>query len=289
MQILSNGVIQGVIFALMGMAFSLVYSTTRVFHIALGGIFALAPYFFLSSVHHLGIAPSVFFSLCLCGCVGLLCEESLHWPFSRKFAPSEVHLIGSLGMYLVIGQIIAIIWGNDAQVIRAGVDRVYLFTDGLRLTQAQLISGASGIVILFIFFICLQKSNVGLQFRAMADNQVLLSLMGRNVRYLRRLVFLISSMIAAAAALLSAYDVGFDPNIGLNAVLVGMVATIVGGRGSFVGAAIAGALLGIIRSQVVWYSSARWEGMVTFIILSLILFFWPQGLLGRKLRLEEKA
>lgn len=289
MQILANGIIQGIMFALMGVAFSLVYGTTRVFHVALGGIFTLAPYIYISSFHHLGIVPSAVLSIFICGCTGMFCEETLHWPFSRRSAPPDVHLIGSLGMFLVIGQIIAIIWGNDAQVIRTGVDRVYHLTDGVRLTQAQCISCVIGVIVLLVFLIWLQRTNLGLQFRAMADNQVLLSLMGRDVRFLRRLAFLISGMIAAVGALLSANDVGFDPNVGLNAVLIGMVATIIGGRGSLYGVALAGMLLGVIRAEVVWYGSARWEETFSFLLLAVILFLRPQGLFGRKLRLEETA
>lgn len=141
-----------------------------------------------------------------------------HFPENSPL--QYVHLIGSLGMFLVLGQLIAIIWGNDTQILRSGTDKVYLIPDGLRLAQAQCVGRIGGLFTLMSFFVWLHRSSLGLQFRAMADNQVLLSLMGRNVRQLRRLVFLISGMIAAIAALVSAYDVGFDPNVGLNAVLI---------------------------------------------------------------------
>jgi branched-chain amino acid transport system permease protein len=172
-------------------------------------------------------------------------------------------------------------------MLRAGVDRVYVLADWLRLTHAQCATGILGTLILAIFFLWLQRSNLGLQFRAMADNQVLLSLQGRNVRYLRRLAFFISAIVAASAAILAAYDTGFDPNVGLNAVLIGMIATIVGGRGSLYGPALAGLLLGMIRAETVWFTSARWEETVSFLLLTIILFFRPHGLFGRKIRLEE--
>lgn len=274
-------------FALMGVAFNLVYSTTGVFHVALGAIFALAPYLLLTFLHYIGVVPSVALSVCLCGCVGLLCEETLHWPFSRKSAPPDVHLIGSLGFFLVAGQLIVLVWGNDWQMLRTGVDKVYLLSSGLRLTQAQCVGGAGGVMALLAFFTWLQRSNCGLQFRAMADNQVLLSLMGRNVRHLRRLAFLISGMVAAAASLLSAYDVGFAPYGGLDAVLTGMIATIVGGRGSLYGAALGGLLLGVIRAEMVWYGSTQWQETFSFLVLAVILFLRPRGLFGSRLRLEE--
>jgi branched-chain amino acid transport system permease protein len=290
MQILINGIIQGLLFALMGVAFALVYNTTRVFHVALGAIFALAPYVYMTSLNFglpawLSYVPTFI----ICCIVGLLCEILLHWPFSRKMAPPEVHLIGSLGMFLVIIQVIVLIWGNDTQVLRSGVDTVFTFGE-LHLAKGQVFSGLMAMcALILIFALLFAKSEVGLNFRAMADNPILLSLLGRNVRLIRISIFLLSALAAAVASTASALDVGFDPYGGMKAVLIGMIAAIVGGRGSFIGAAVAGLLLGIIRSQVVWYSSARWEETVTFIILSLILFIRPQGIFGRKLRLEEKA
>ncbi len=290
MQIFVNGIIQGLLYALMGTAFSLVYSTTQVFHIALGGIYALAPYLLLASrASGWPTVAGVLATLAACGLLGVLCEATMHWPFFRKGAPAEINLIASLGMFLVVVQLIAIVWGNDVQVLRTGIDQVYVINDHLRLTRAQLAGGVGAGLLLLLFFALLHKSDLGLQFRAMADNPVLLSLLGKDVRLLRRLVFLVSGILAAAAALGTALDTGFDPNGGLNAVLVGMVATIIGGRGSFIGAAMAGLLLGVVRAQVVWYGSARWEEAVTFLLLSLFLFVRPHGLFGRRLRLEEKA
>lgn len=288
-QALLNGLIQGALFALLGLAFSLVYSTTRVFHVALGAIYALAPYVFLSVRNFgLGWAVGAVLTLAASVLVGVLCEELLHWPFLRKGAPSDVHLIGSLGMFLVVVQLIAITWGNDSQVLRSGVDVVYTSGD-LRITRAQAIGGLGAVATISAFFFWLKRSELGLQFRAMADNPVLLSLLGRNVRWLRRLIFGVSAALAAIAAVGMAYDTGFDPNVGLESVIIGIVVTIVGGRGSFAGAALAGLLLGIVRSEVVWFTSARWEQAATFTVLVLVLFVRPQGLLGRRLRLEEKA
>ena len=287
LQTLLNGLIQGALFALMALAFSLVYSTSRVLHVAQGAIYAFAPYALLGALHaDLGWIFGLIFALGLAVLVGVLCEEVLHWPFLRRGAPPEVHLIGSLGMYLVLVQIVALTWGNDVQVLRHEVDTVYQFGD-LSLTGAQSICGVGALATMGAFFFWLGRTELGMQFRAMADNPVLLGLLGRDVRWLRRLVFGVSAALAALAALGSAYDTGFDPHGGLNAVLIGIVATIIGGRGSLAGAALAGLLLGIIRSEVVWFASARWEQAATFLILALVLFFRPQGLFGRKLRLEE--
>lgn len=289
MQVVLNGVIQGMLFAIMGVAFSLAYSATRTFHVALGSIFTLAPYVLLASIESgLGWGGGIILATGVAGLIGVLCEELIHWPLLRKGAPPEVHLIASLGALLVIVQIVILLWGADAQVLRTGLDGVLTFGE-VRLTMAQVQAGGAAIVLLVVFFVWLDRSALGLQFRAMADNAVLLSLLGRDVRRLRRLVFAVSAAMAAIAALATAHDVGFDPHGGLKAVLTGMAATIIGGRGSLGGAAVVGFALGIIRNEAVWLVSSQWEEAITFLLLALVLFIRPEGLFGRKLRLEEKV
>lgn len=292
-QSLFNGIVQGLLLAVVGVAFSLVYSTTRVFHIALGAIYALAPYVLLEALRasvswHLGIALAVL----ACTGLGLAAEGLVHWPLERRRASPEVHLISSLGAFLVVGQIVVLLWGSDAQVLRTGVDVVYQVA-GLRATAGQLISLAVAGSVLAGVFVWLRRTDVGLQFRAMTSNPSLLATLGRNIRSLRWVVFGLSGALAAVAALAAARDVGFDHNVGMHTVLVGIAATIVGGRGSFLGAAVAGLLLGVLRAQVVWHFSARWEEATTFVLLAVFLLLAPGGLRsfvkGGATRLEDAA
>lgn len=287
MQILFNGILQGLLFGVIGVAFALVYRTTKVFHIALGGIYALAPFIVLS-VAASGFSPwiGILLAIAVAVALGVAIEETIHWPFSRKRAPAEIHLIGSLGAYLVIVQVIALIWGNETRVLRAGVDETWTFI-GVTLAKAQLVGPAVATAVALVLFLWLSAANRGLELRALADNPVLVALLGRNVRALRRWVFGLSAALVAVVACAQAWDVGFDPHGGLKAVLLGMVAMIIGGSGSFVGPLIGGVLVGVLRAEVVWFGSARWEEAVTFALLGAFLFFRPQGLFARRTRLEE--
>lgn len=277
-QSLLNGVIQGLLLAAVGVAFSLVYATTRVFHIALGAIYTLAPYVLLGALHvgmpwFAGAACAVLAAVV----AGLATEELMHWPLDRRRAPPEVHFISSLGAFLVLGQVVVLVWGNDAQVLRAGIDTVFA-AGGLRVTAGQVIGAGVAIAALAGVFAWLHWTDVGLQFRAMAGNPSLLATLGRDIRRLRWSVFALSGALAAVVALAAARDVGFDPNVGMRTVLVGVAATIVGGRGSFAGAAVAGLVLGVLRAQVVWHASARWEDATTFVLLAAFLLLVPGGL-----------
>lgn len=112
------------------------------------------------------------------------------------------------------------------------------------------------------------------------------ALFGYNVNIHRILAFGVAGLLASAASIASAYDTGFDPHVGLHAILLAVVAVIIGGRGSFLGPIIGGLILGILRAQVVWHFSSRWQEAATFGLLALVLLIRPQGILGRKTRVE---
>lgn len=290
-QALINGVIQGLFFAVVGVAFSLVYATTRVFYLALGATYTIAPYVLLGATHaglpwFLGVVCALLMGVTL----GLAVEELIHWPLDRRLAPAEVHLIASLGAFLVVVQVAVLIWGNDAQVLRAGIDIVYQF-EGIRVTRGQAIGAAAGLATLILTFMWLRWTDLGLQFRAMASNPLLLATLGCDIRRLRRTVFGLSGAMTSLVAVAAARDVGFDPNVGMRVVLVGVAATILGGHASFAGTALAGLLLGVIRAQVVWHMSARWEDATTFVLLAVFLLLIPGGLrslaAGRAMRIED--
>ncbi len=286
MQILLNGTIQGLLIALMALGFSLVYNSTGIFYVAQGAIYALSPFLLLSFINSgMGIPVAIALTVAIVVMTSMIFELINHWPLHKRQASMEIHLISSLGFYIAGIQLIAIIWGNETKVLRSGIDVTYTFSD-IILTRSQVLGGIISLALIILFFIWLKRTESGLKFMALSDNPVQLSLLGYDISKLRLLAFGLSGIFTAVAAMLTAMDIGFDPHGGLNAVLLAIVATIIGGKGSFIGPAIGGLFIGITRSQVVWYTSARWENAITFLILVLFLLLMPQGVFGKKGRLE---
>ncbi len=288
-QVLLNGIVSGLNIGVLATAFSLVYLPTKVFHLALGAVFTVVPYGVMQAVRMglhpaLGIACGLFTAIML----SLMCEWANHAPLERRQASTGAHLVASLGAYIVIVQAVALIWGNDTQVLRVGVDRTFRLGT-LILTRAQVITAALSMVLMAACYAWLRFTDIGLRFRALADNPVEFALRGYNVDAYRLMAFGLSGLLGGVAALLLAYDVGFDPHGGLPMLLLAVVAVIIGGRGSFVGPVLGGLLLGIMRSQVVWHLSARWQDVVTFVVLAMFLYVRPNGICSRATRLEAEG
>lgn len=286
MQILINGIIQGFLIALTATGFAVVYNSTGILYIAQGAVFALSPFLLLSFLQWgTGIPLALSLTLLISIILSILFEFINHGPLHKRGASDAIHLISSLGIFIAVIQIIAIIWGNETKVLRDGIDVTYMMSD-IIITRSQALGGIISLFSIVTFFLWLRKTDSGLKFMALSDNPIQLSLMGYNISKLRLLAFGISGILTAVAAMLTAMDIGFDPHGGLSAVLLAIVATIIGGKGSFIGPVLGGILLGIMRSQVVWYTSARWQDSITFLLLVLFLFFMPQGIFGKKGRIE---
>jgi branched-chain amino acid transport system permease protein len=286
MQILINGVISGSAIAILAVAFQAVYLPTRVFFVGLAGVYAIAP-FLAHSIHSRGAGWLAAVATALLGGVGisLLCEWANHARLARRRASDGAHLIASLGIYIVLVQIIAMVWGNNTKTLRTGLDATTHF-GGVVVTWAQWLTLACAGVLLSAFAVLLMRSNLGLRLRALADNPVQFALFGYDVDRHRLLAFALAGFFATATSLTTAYDIGFDPHTGLHTVLLAVVAVIIGGRNTFFGPVVWALLLGILRAQVVWHWSARWQEAATFALLALFLQLRPQGIMGQKSRLE---
>jgi len=289
MQILINGIISGSVIALLAVAFQAVYLPTRVFYIALAGIYAVTP-FIAHACRIQGLPWPLTIAVSITAAVGLslLIEWSNHARLARRKAGDTVHLIASLGIYIVIVQTIAMVWGPTPKTLRSGIDSVTRYADVI-ITGAQWTTFGVAVGLLSGFAFFLKRTKLGLRFRAMSDNTEQFALLGYDVGAYRYLGFALAGFFCAAASLVTAYDVGIDPYTGLQALLLAIVAVIVGGRGSFLGPVLGALILGVLRAEVVWYLSPRWQAAATFGLLATFLLLRPQGILGRSNRLEEKS
>jgi branched-chain amino acid transport system permease protein len=288
MQILLNGFISGLAIGLVSLAFTAVYLPTRVFHIALGGIYTVAPFVTWACLN-VGLPwPIAAIGAILVGMIlSLACDLLNHSRLDRRDASSTAHLVSSLGIYIICVQIVTMIWGNNSKVLRTGLESV-VHAGVLILTHGQLGSLVTASILIASFALWTRTTETGLRFRGLADNTREMAIRGYNVAALRMLAFGVAGALASAASLAIAFDLGFTPNLGLSALLLAVVAMIIGGRHSFLGPVVGGVLLGIVRAEVVWYSSSRWEDAVTFLLLAVFLLVRPQGLLGRRQRLESE-
>ncbi len=289
LQFLANGLVTGTVYSIVALGFALIYNTTKILHIAHGAVYVFSCYIFftLYRILHLPLIFSLPLGIISGALLGIIMEILVYRPLFEKNASSGVAIVSSIGIYIFIVNLIALLFGNETKILSPGIEKTYEFA-GVILTRIQIFEALAFIIVFALYIILLKLTNFGKAVRALADNPTLLSTLGVEISDLKIWIFALGSVFAGISSCLVALDVGMDPNVGMPALLVSAVAMIVGGVGVFESAVIGGFTIGIVQNLAVWQISARWQEGITFIILILFLLLRPQGLLGKRTRVEEK-
>jgi len=288
LQLLANGFVIGCNTALVALSFALIYNTTRTFHVAHGATYIASAYacYLLLVQMSWPLSTAIPVAILVGAGLGVVMELVVYAPLARRNASMLVGLLSSLGLYVAVVNLVALVFGNETKLLRPGAEASYRFGP-ISLSRIQLIEIAAAAIILPIFVVLLNLNTWGKIIRAVRDDAPLANLIGINVPAVRVSVFALGSSLAAIAAILTAMDVGVDPQAGMPILLTAAVALIVGGVGTFEGPVLGGFVLGLLQSLVIWALSVRWSNAVTFAVLIAFMLFRPSGLVGRHRRLEE--
>lgn len=288
-QLILNGIVNASLFALLAVGFGLVYRSLRVFHIAYGAVYVIAPYVIvaLANSADFPLIPSVFLGVLVAAIVSILMDRAVYLPLERAGATTAVLFVASLGIYIVVVNIVAPIFGNEVKTISRGLEPTIGFA-GLVLTRIQILQFFSGAIFALIFWLIIRNNTLMKGMWAMGETPDLVMVLGFPYEFMRGALFVLSSIFASLASMLIAFDVGIDPHVGMHALLTGAVAVLIGGVEVYWGWIGGALILAMLQSIITWQFSARWNDLVTFGILIFILLFRPQGLFSPRKRREER-
>jgi branched-chain amino acid transport system permease protein len=193
-----------------------------------------------------------------------------------------VFLIASFGVFIFLQNLIQLIYGAQILTLRTGPVKEGHLIIGAAITDMQiLILVVSGLlsVVLWLF---IQRTKLGKAMRAVCDDPVAASVVGIYPEKTIFASFAIGSALAGAAGILISLETNIEPTMGLNAILKGIIAAIIGGIGSIPGAMLGGFFLGIAENLGIWEIQAGWKDCIAFIILIVFLLLRPGGFFGIK-------
>lgn len=280
MQVILNIFFHSALLLQIAIGFSIIYRVAHFFHIAHAIIISLGAYFlFLFNQQlELPILISIPFAISLCILVGLSFEIFLYKKLRNKNSHSFVFLIVSLGMYVIIQNIISLVWGDATQNIRIGVfgiDSNYIL--GAYITTIQLITIGVSFLVFVLYFAFFYGTKIGMQMRAVSSNCALANIFGINSNKSILLAFAIGSGLAAISGILVAFDTDMRPGMGFNYFLYGVVVMIISGNGRIWGLLVGSFLLAIAQQLGAYYIDGKWMDAIAYIILILFLIWKPLG------------
>ena len=287
-QLLLNGIATGALYALLGIGFALIYNGTRILHLAHGAVFALGAYvLFICKVwFHLPLVVGFVLSGIAAAALGIAMEVFVYRPLRKRNSSDAALLVASLGMLTFFQAVFGICFGTDT----LNIDQEALATyslGNLIVTQLHVLIAVVASVVFPVLHFFLVRTRYGRAIRALSDNPQLALIYGVNTRRLYIVIFAIGSVLAALAAGLMSFDSGIRPTVGISVMFIALVAVIVGGVGYLPGAAAGGMIVGLLQSMALLPLSARWQEVVVFGLVMVLLVVRPQGLFGHFLAVRR--
>ena len=287
-QYLLSGVVIGVIYSLMALGITFIYSVMKMINWAMGEFFMIGSYVqYALIVTVLGPSrwwlalPVAMASVFL---LGLVVQRVLLRPMfvggiERR---DEYATIVTIAM-MVLFRNLAIVLGGPNQYAPPDYARpVTLGT--LPISGNRFVALVGTVVLLGLFFLVIKKTWIGRALRGAAQNRVGIQTAGVDVLRLDMVAFGVGVALAAGAGALLAPDFLVYPENGAISTFKGFEIIVIGGLGSILGSVVAGVLLGVIEALGSVFISAAYKDLYGFLLLIALLVFRPTGLFGERER-----
>jgi len=273
----------------MALALVLVWRSTRVVNFAQAGQAIVTTYIAYEIVTRTGVFwLAVLFAVAAGALIGAGVEYFLMRTLFRHVDEGPVAalapVIATLGLLGVIRSIVGMIWGNDFRSFYSPVstDNFVLAGETIPFSRLNLLIILATVVVMIIFSIIFQRTDLGLSLRAAAFQPEIARLAGIRVGPIRTLGWVFAGVAGAIAGVLVTPTTILSPN-SLDLLLVfGFVAAVIGGLESLPGAVLGGLVLGLGVSIVLNYVGTSLVFPSIFVVLIISLIVRPNGLLGNK-------
>ena len=289
-QILLNGIIAGSIYALIALGFAIIYKTVRFFHFAHGVVYTAGAYlaFTMAISLNLNLLISLLLASAFAGIIGVSIDRFVYAPLRKQKAPDLVFLITSFGVFIFLQNFIQLIYGAHILTLRTGPIKegfqlsFFSYQLGAVITEIQILILVTSAMLSVVLWLFVKRTKLGKAMRAVSDDKIAASLVGIYPAKTIVAAFAIGSALAGTAGMLISLETNIEPTMGLNAILKGIIASIIGGIGSIPGAMFGGLFLGIVENLGIWKIQAGWKDCIAFAILIFFLLLRPEGIWGTK-------
>jgi branched-chain amino acid transport system permease protein len=276
-----SGLTSGAIYAMVALGFGVVHNTmgivnfTQVDFVSLGGMLLYAA-LTTARIPVLAALPLAVAGVTLAGAL----VEFMGLRPSRN-RNHLVLILLTIGLSIVLRGAMQKAWGKNSLAVPPLAGETPLTILGATIMPQAiwiLLITALAIVLLVLFF---RKTTAGLAMRAVASNPTAAAVVGLRVQQVRTLSFALAGALGGLAGVLVTPITTLRYDVGVLLGLKGFAAAVLGGFGSFPGAIVGGIALGLLESLGAAYVSSAWKDTIAFLVLLVMLFVRPHGLMGK--------
>jgi branched-chain amino acid transport system permease protein len=275
-QMLLSGVALGGVYAVVGLGLTLVFGVMRVINIAHGEFLMLGG-FITYFLFIFGISPLVALPFCLAVlfALGLVLHHTLVRRTVNKPELASLLLTFGISVAIVGGALVA--WGSDYRSVPYLNTSLQLGPVFIGMTKVLAFGLAMALSLLFYLF--MRYLRIGHAIRATAQVQDMAMICGIHVGLVHVISFGIGAALAGAGGSLLSMMYAVFPEMGLVFTIKAFAIIVLGGIGNFLGAFLAGLILGVAETLGSLLFSVQATEAIAFILLIVTLLVRPEGLL----------
>jgi branched-chain amino acid transport system permease protein len=284
--LLINGILVGSIYSMVALGFVLIYKASKVLNFAQGELLMIGAYICLELVFQLqiGIIGAFLLTLVLMALMALLIERLVLRRMMNSPVMSVVMV--TIGIGIILRSVVLLVWGPITLHFPVFIQDVSVDLGFVRVSVIYIYSFLICILFMVLFGLFFRYTRTGLVMRATASSQVAARSVGVPLHRVFALAWIVAAVVSAAGGVITGNISGLTPELSAYGVRV-FPAVILGGLDSIVGTTIAGVLIGVMEELGGGYlrDLTGLSGLGTvapFIVLIIILWIRPQGLMGTK-------
>jgi len=287
--LLTNGVMIGLMYALIALGFVLIYKATDAINFAQGE-FVMFAGFIAAAAANLAGAPfwvSALLSVAGMVALGFGLERVVLRPLIGR--PVIAVVMATIGLAAVLRGGAVLAFGAGTQAIEMPVGDTPIDLGPVMLSRVQLVGAGVSLVFLALFTWFFLKSRVGIAMRAVADSQQVAMAMGINVQRYFALAWAMAGIVSALGGVVWGAMLGVDNQLALVGLKVFPV-VILGGLDSVLGAVVGGLIVGVVENVAAGYLDPYVGGgtkdFAPYVLMIAALMLRPEGMFGRR-RIER--
>jgi branched-chain amino acid transport system permease protein len=213
---------------------------------------------------------------------GMLLERSMISPLLRR-GSQQIHIVlATIGLSIFLKNFAMILWGSDVKNFPSPLGENALKMASVSISPQQIAIVAVTILCMILLHIFMNKTKLGTSLRAAAQDPMAAGVAGINVPLTVGMAWALAAVLSAVAGILLAPIYGVYPKLGAILSTKGFAAAGVGGDGNMYGAIIGGVVFGIVETMAAGYLSSSFKDIISFMVLILVLFVMPHGILKVK-------
>jgi branched-chain amino acid transport system permease protein len=280
-QSLISGVMMGIVYALLGVGFSLTWGVMHVINISHAAFGLIGAYLSYSLLQYFGVDPvvSAAVSVPLLFVVACGIYQFLIKPITRAREILVASMILTFGLAIILENIMALIWKADPRVLTPTYSSGALIAGPFYFQYPHLVGFGLSILGIAAIYFFLKKTYTGMAVRAAWQQPEAAQLYGVNLYRISMITFALAVSTAGAGGISLALLNSFEPHSHNLWLIYLFLVVIVGGVGNVMGTALAGLIIGIITGLSMAFLPFQWVNLVTFGLLMVFLIFRPHGLI----------